>query len=149
MLFSGPAGGRCPEGQEGLGGAGDTGLRRAGPGQAELRAPGFGTGFQPCKLPWGSPSLSPRAYCRCFCRPGWMPGPGGGRGLAEGGGALTCPGNSHGAGATPAPCPLPRLCPGRPGPLRPLAWQLAPEAAWLLIRVRDGPVHVLNATNCF
>lgn len=156
MLFSGPAGGRCPAGQEGLGGAG---MRRAGAGQAEPRAPGFGTGSQPCELPWGSPSLSPRAYCRCFCRPGWMPGLGGGRGSAEGGGALTCPGNSHRAGATPAPCPFsfscpcpgprPRRCPGRPDPLRPLAWQLAPEAAWLLIRVRDGPVHVLNATNCF
>lgn len=160
MLFSGPAGGRCPAGQKGPGGTG--GHRDAASGSRAGRAPGSGfrDGISALRVAVGlSLPFAPCLLSLFFavldgCR-GW--GAAGGRqravGLSPAPGTATEQGRplppAPASFSCPCPGPRPRRCPGRPDPLRPLAWQLAPEAAWLLIRVRDGPVHVLNATNCF
>lgn len=160
MLFPGPAGGRCPAGQEGPGGTG--GHRDAASGSRAGRAPGSGfrDGISALRVAVGL-SL-PFAPCLLsLFLPSWMDAGAGGRpGVGRGRWGSHLPREQPQSRGDPCPLPLPPSpapapAPGpgaardAPDPLRPLAWQLAPEAAWLLIRVRDGPVHVLNATNCF
>lgn len=148
------------------GGAGGSGGGRGTPGCGERepgrQSPGLrvsGRDLSPASCRGALPPFRPVLIVAVFavldgCR-GW--GAAGGRQRAVG--LSPAPGTATERGrplppapapfSCPCPGPRPRRCPGRPDPLRPLAWQLAPEAAWLLIRVRDGPVHVLNATNCF
>lgn len=111
MLFSGPAGGRCPAGQEGPGGAG--GHRDAASGSRAGRAPGSGfrDGISALRVAVGL-SL-PFAPCLLsLFLPSWMDAGAGGRpGVGRGRWGSHLPREQPQSGGDPCPPPLLLLLP--------------------------------------